>query len=505
MPAASACISNWISQEKLCVRQPEFCNYSDTEEYKQRLLRFLDTAGNLGELAMDSEVILQVVMENPGMSIFPSGFAKQHLVQSFARLPYYMCFTFDWRGSNSLVNFKEDPLTYEMSMIVLWYPDRSPRLSHYEMDMTFHHIDSISAATQHTLLLRPSGSYEYSLQQRMLKRLEFPYDTNCVDYAKLEKLAHYPAYHTQETCFADCVRNETRRRCGCTLTDYPFRAFLNETFCSGHTSQACTSRWRPSYEKACSSRCRVPCHEVFYDANPVKSEDPGLVLEDGGYHMVSVKFSMSSTSVNVLMFIEKLQVTQILALVGGYLGIWLGLSIRTFAVILVNWCFEKLRRLQRSKYAAAEVSSVARFVRLVIEATCLVLCVRNSLADVHHYWRFPASVVYNEDQHVRFPVLTLCFPDGYNKSGMQVHQEMEAPVDIGGNGDATMQFNADHLKNLIEQAYPPQDMILHCRMKARSDLCRDFECRKLQALSLLSALKANALFESRKHFFCICT
>lgn len=59
------------------------------------------------------------------------------------------------------------------------------------------------------------------------------------------------------------------------------------------------------------------------------------------------------------------------------------------------------------------VSSVARFVRLVIEATCLVLCVRNSLADVHHYWRFPASVVYNEDQHVRFPVLTLCFPDGY--------------------------------------------------------------------------------------------
>ncbi|XP_049520898.1 uncharacterized protein LOC125944441 [Dermacentor silvarum] len=249
MPAASACISNWISQEKLCARQAEFCNYSDTEEYKQRLLRFLDTAGNLGELAMDSEVILQVVMENPGMSIFPSGFAKQHLVQSFSRLPYYMCFTFDWRGSNSLVNFKEDPLTYEMSMIVLWYPDRSPRLSQYEMDMTFHHVDSISAATKHTLLLRPSGSYEYSLQQvmppggacnkrcqRMLKRLEFPYDTNCVDYGKLEKLAHYPAYHTQETCFADCVRNETRRHCGCTLTDYPFRAFLNETFCAGRRS-----------------------------------------------------------------------------------------------------------------------------------------------------------------------------------------------------------------------------------------------------------------------------
>ncbi|XP_075743770.1 uncharacterized protein LOC119160112 [Rhipicephalus microplus] len=390
-----------------------------------------------------------------------------------------MCYTFDWRGSNSLVNFKEDPLTYEMSMIVLWYPGRSPRLSQYEMDMTFHHVDSISAATKHTLLLRPSGSYEYSLQQRMLKRLEFPYDTNCVDYAKWEKLAHYPAYHTQETCFADCVRNETRRHCGCTLTDYPFRAFLNETFCASHEYHACTSLWRPSYEKVCSAHCRVPCHEVFYDANPVKREDPGLILEDGGYHMVSVKFSMSSTSVNVLMFIEKLQVTQILALVGGYLGIWLGLSIRTFAIILVDGCFERLRRLQRSKYAAAEVSSVARFVRLVVEVACLVLCVRNSLADVHHYWHFPAAVVYNEDTRVRFPVLTLCFPEGYNKSGMQVQQEIEAPLDIGGTGDATMQFNADHLKNLIEQAYPPQDMVLKCTMKARSDVCRDFECRKL--------------------------
>ncbi|KAK8785632.1 hypothetical protein V5799_008002, partial [Amblyomma americanum] len=189
-------------------------------------------------------------------------------------------------------------------MIVLWYPTRSPGLSRYEMDMTFHHVDSISAATKHTLLLRPSGSYEYSLQQRMLKRLEFPYDTNCVDYAKLDKLAHYPAYHTQE-------------------------------------------------------------------------------------------------------------VTQILALVGGYLGIWLGLSLRTFAIILIDWCFERLRRLQRSKYAAAEVSSVARFLRLVVGIASLVLCVRNSLEDVHHYWRFPAAVVYNEDQDVRFPVLTLCFPDGW--------------------------------------------------------------------------------------------
>lgn len=53
----------------------------------------------------------------------------------------------------------------ELNVIVVWYPARSPKISEYQMDMAFHHIDSISAATKHTLLLRPSGSFEYVLQQ----------------------------------------------------------------------------------------------------------------------------------------------------------------------------------------------------------------------------------------------------------------------------------------------------------------------------------------------------
>ncbi|CAN7986818.1 unnamed protein product, partial [Ixodes hexagonus] len=65
----------------------------------------------------------------------------------------------------------------------------------------------------------------------MLKRLEFPFDTDCVDYERLERLQHYPAYYTQEICFSECTRNLTKQHCGCTLRDYPFRHFLGERWC----------------------------------------------------------------------------------------------------------------------------------------------------------------------------------------------------------------------------------------------------------------------------------
>ncbi|KAG0432935.1 hypothetical protein HPB47_020397 [Ixodes persulcatus] len=114
----------------------------------------------------------------------------------------------------------------------------------------------------------------------MLKRLEFPFDTNCVDYRRLETMTHYPSFYTQEICFSECARNLTKKHCGCTLRDYPFRNFLSERWCDREGLE-CTSRLRQSYEKVCSLRCRVPCSETTYDARPVKSEVTVPVLENG--------------------------------------------------------------------------------------------------------------------------------------------------------------------------------------------------------------------------------
>ncbi|KAG0432934.1 hypothetical protein HPB47_020396, partial [Ixodes persulcatus] len=116
-------------------------------ELRGHVEAILEKGERVGELAMSSSDILQVVMDNPGMSIFPSGFPEEdperealvqypekglwwrNMTQSFARLPHYMCYTFNWKGSSSLDGFSKDPMLYEFNVIVLWYPDRSPKLT----------------------------------------------------------------------------------------------------------------------------------------------------------------------------------------------------------------------------------------------------------------------------------------------------------------------------------------------------------------------------------------
>ncbi|XP_064459372.1 uncharacterized protein LOC135369784 [Ornithodoros turicata] len=367
-PVVSLCLTNWVSREKLCERYEEMCNYTDTEAQRRRVLEIIDGDGKAGELAMDADEILQILLDNPGMSIFPSGFTEENTMQTFSRLPHYMCFTFNWRGSADMDNFREDPIMYELNVIVMWFPDRSIEMDEYEMDMTFHHIDSLSAATKHKLFLRPSGTFEYNLEQvilfrmsvaeqtlhsgTMLKRLEYPFDTNCQDYEKMDKLPHYPAYYTQEICFAECKRNLSKEDCKCTAKNYPFRNFLDEPWCT-QEHEECVARLRESHEKVCWTKCRPPCSEVNYETRPVRIESNGLTLEEG-YYSVSIKYSMASSTVSVLHYIEKLQMTQILALIGGYLGVWLGLSMYSIFGIVITTTFDHFKKKQKSKYKAAE-------------------------------------------------------------------------------------------------------------------------------------------------------
>ncbi|KAM7310211.1 uncharacterized protein ISCGN_007140 [Ixodes scapularis] len=312
----------------------------------------------------------------------------------------------------------------------------------------------------------------------MLQRLEFPFDTNCVDYRRMETMTHYPSFYTQEICFSECARNLTKKHCGCTLRDYPFRNFLSEPWCDREKLE-CASRLRQSYEKVCSSRCRVPCSETTYDARPVKSEVTVPVLENGGYYSTSIKFSMSSRTVDVLLYIEKLQITQILALLGGYLGVWLGLSLQSLAFTVISTLLRRLQLRQRSKYRAAEVSTLMRCLGLVATLICLSFCVMNSLEDVNRYWSFPAAVVYSEDRRVEFPGVTICIPQGYNRTKLLTENDLDPNGIDGEIGEQTFALKPELLKHLINYSFSPDSMIIDCQMSTTSDVCRSFPCRKL--------------------------
>ncbi|CAN8016692.1 unnamed protein product, partial [Ixodes persulcatus] len=77
LPAVSLCLTNWVSRERFCRKYRDLCNNTNEEELRGHVEAILEKGERVGELAMSSSDILQVVMDNPGMSIFPSGFPEE--------------------------------------------------------------------------------------------------------------------------------------------------------------------------------------------------------------------------------------------------------------------------------------------------------------------------------------------------------------------------------------------------------------------------------------------
>ncbi|KAG0444185.1 hypothetical protein HPB47_014071, partial [Ixodes persulcatus] len=170
--------------------------------------------------------------------------------------------------------------------------------------------------------------------------------------------------------------------------------------------------------------------------------------------------------------------TQILALLGGYLGVWLGLSLQSLSFTVISSLLRRLQRRQRSKYRAAEVSTLMRCLGLVATLICLFFCVMNSLEDVSRYWSFPAAVVYSEDRQVEFPGVTICIPQGYNRTKLLAENDLDPNGIDGEIGEQTFALKPELLKHLINYSFSPDKMILDCEMSTTSDVCRSFPCRK---------------------------
>ncbi|XP_064459371.1 uncharacterized protein LOC135369782 [Ornithodoros turicata] len=92
------------------------------------------------------------------------------------------------------------------------------------------------------------------------------------------------------------------------------------------------------------------------------------------------------------------------------------------------------------------------------------------------YWRFPTAVVYDEDPAVRFPAVTLCFPEGYNRTRLVGEHDLDPDAETS---EDLLKSKEDVLKVLINYSYRPDELILDCLMKTTSDLCSDFSCKEL--------------------------
>ncbi|CAN7985748.1 unnamed protein product [Ixodes hexagonus] len=414
-PGLSYCITNWINKDKLCARYSQFCNYS--EAMLPELRKILEEDGYLTEIATDGNSMTQAgIVNSPNYFI---DFYLENRRQSFSRLPKFMCYTLSWRKYKSMEYVHQNPLYFELNLLVTWIQDSVVEMDAYELDLGLHHVDTSSAGQKHALVLQPSGYYTLTFQQRGVKGLPHPYDTKCTNYSQFDPLAIYPVKMTRQICLEECQMNITRSICQCIDQGYTFRNRLNDSGCTAQEMESCVlPRSRPVSLVECEKLCGFPCEETIYDITQSFSKTYGLMAEEGVYFL-KLKLLMTSRNVEVVHFIPAITLTELLGIVGGYMGFWMELS--TLKVLwrlvgAVQGCLAS-GRLLRGRPLALLRARFAWTLGLVVAAGgCALVCLVSSYWDVRSYLQYRTTVLFEQTplSGIAFPEMTVCNENGVN-------------------------------------------------------------------------------------------
>ncbi|KAM7311591.1 uncharacterized protein ISCGN_008498 [Ixodes scapularis] len=405
-PGISFCVTNWVNRRIFCERYKSACNFSDTR-WREKILLILETEPNLIDVAVRPEDVIQFGFLNPTFYFVETYFRKESVQLSFSKLPKHMCFTMDWRKEQFMKFVHQNPLIFQAKLLFYWIPDEIIVMDPYEMDIGFHDVDSTSAGMKHAIVVEPSGEYIFSLEQKVVNYLPAPYDTKCTDYAK-QRFRFHSTIYTKELCYEECRANVIQQSCGCLLQDYAFRHEMNDTACTHHQTATCVQESRRKMVETCNKKCGKGCKEYIYETKQSFWLTYNPEIE--GEYYIRLKFLMTSRSVDVMQIIPLIQGTQILGIIGGYLGLWLGLSIYLILYTTARWILGSLRQKARSVLGRASIMCFLETVRTLAYSGCLVVCFYSVHLDYTSYQRFETTVVLQQSsmEGTKFPAVTVC-------------------------------------------------------------------------------------------------
>ncbi|XP_077551301.1 uncharacterized protein LOC144164992 [Haemaphysalis longicornis] len=479
-PGISFCVTNWISKEKFCEKYEVVCNFSDPN-WRDKVLEILLTEPQLSSVAIEPEDFIQFGFLNPTFYFVETYFRKEAVKQSFSKLPKHMCFTMDWRNEQFMMFVHQNPLIFQAKLLFFWVPEDVIIMDPFEMDIGFHDVATLSAGIKHAIVVEPSGEYIFSLEQKVVNYLPEPYDTKCTDYAQKPSFPHYPTMYTKELCYEECKARVTQEHCGCLIQDYAFRHRMNDTGCSTEQTVSCVRETRTKTIEICTKECGKGCREYIYETKQSfwLAYDP----ESEGEYYIRLKLLMTSRSVDVMHIIPLIKGTQILGIIGGYLGLWLGLSIYLIAYLCAKWLLLALRRRLRSAFNRASVLCVLRTVRALAYGVSLVACAYMIHLDYSNYERFETTVALLEDsmRGTHFPAVTVCNKEAVNLSRICWEQTGKgcATLDTSYFQEAILNNRLHIMKDMIKYSYPIESLVLDCYMKTTADTCEAFSCTNM--------------------------
>ncbi|XP_076370864.1 uncharacterized protein LOC143256905 [Tachypleus tridentatus] len=254
------------------------------------------------------------------------------------------------------------------------------------------HSPYVFPNTRHdSIKLKLGLKYTYFFTQQTSYLLPPPYHTNCTDYDKIGLSTVRPGLLDQKLCYLECVYNKTYEKCGTTNVIFYPLAFeakekLGRNFSSAHTRTPCLEEVEKQeiFAKYCNDFCRAPCRKVNYHivrettalAKGTQKEILHLfktsvhrlkrfILRKNGtddeepeskpkIEELYLKIIPRTADNVIIQYNPKFEDIELFGYVGGYLGMWLGLSSFSVGSEVIEFIGSVIKKLNKKSETTNE-------------------------------------------------------------------------------------------------------------------------------------------------------
>ncbi|KAG8175125.1 hypothetical protein JTE90_010532 [Oedothorax gibbosus] len=201
------------------------------------------------------------------------------------------------------------------------------------------------------IFLRPGYSYRITISMHEEKLLPYPYETDCVNYTEVWLSNNREGPRSQKSCQDYCVLETSIYCFNCV---HPMVTYPSETrTCSVEDilSSPCVNTSAEQYGTAdkvfyiCFNKCKDDCFRMkyTYDVSEIY-EVPEWTKEENNKksRLIKVAIDFEDSEIIALHYRPQFQEVEAFSYIGGFIGIWLGVSLVQIADV-----FESLFRIAR--------------------------------------------------------------------------------------------------------------------------------------------------------------
>ncbi|GFU37801.1 uncharacterized protein NPIL_603421 [Nephila pilipes] len=245
----------------------------------------------------------------------------------------------------------------------------NPRITNVQMQLSIHHAKNILNPYSYGYSLKKGFTNLFRLKKTIKRLLPPPYETNCINYLSLWKARGGKGPTSEKECIEECQKNSSLEILGC-ITEL-FKVTSNERFCKYEADDKAVSA---ASHQCVVKNCRPACYEVSYEVQKdTISIDTasncfvaGIYGDLGFNDAIRVEIKLDGMQTTTYTYSPKYQNIETFSYVGGYIGMWLGISLVAvfdFLETLVIMMRYPFRRIMAHRAKQEQVDRVRKIQR----------------------------------------------------------------------------------------------------------------------------------------------